>query len=73
MPLLIFKKHKQVYVWGCETCAFAVRNPRLGESIGEYMAESRNAFDVHVCSDYEHEKQHLASRLVLVKSVVRSG
>jgi len=57
MPLLVWKKKGGFYGWGCEDCKFVVQEPRIRESVGEYVATIRNAFDAHDCEDYAQRRQ----------------
>ena len=54
MSLLIWKQHLGLSDWGCDNCSFVVPKPRIGESLGEYVATS---------------KTHLISTIVQIISV----
>jgi hypothetical protein len=66
--MLVWKERGEgLYCWGCEDCRFIVQEPRLQESIGEYVATIRNAFDAHRCEDYARERRRPSSALLVVK------
>ncbi|HZC22440.1 MAG TPA: hypothetical protein VE866_03810, partial [Candidatus Binatia bacterium] len=66
MALLIWKEHCGSFDWGCDNCSFVVPKPEIGESIGEYIARSRNVFDEHDCQKYKEAGRSQSSRLSLV-------
>ena len=70
MSLLIWKQEDGSYGWGCEDCKFVVQEPRVRESLGEYVAQIRNAFDVHDCEDYALRPQR--SAMILVKKAANA-
>jgi hypothetical protein len=70
MPLLIWKEEEGFYGWGCEDCKFVVQEPRIRESVGEYVATIRNAFDAHECEDYSQRRQ--TSGLLVVKKAANA-
>jgi hypothetical protein len=68
MAFLVWKEDLQFQGWGCEDCGFSLTKPRIGESIGEYVATIRSAFDAHRCEDYAQEQVRQSSRLRVVMS-----
>ena len=68
MAFLVWKEDLQFHGWGCEDCGFSLKKPRIGESIGEYVATIRSAFDAHHCEDYAPEQLRQSSRLRVVMS-----
>ena len=68
MAFLVWKEQDGCYGWGCADCEFMIRNPRMRESLGEYVAAIRNQFDQHACA--VPERQHTI-RLVK-KAALRS-
>jgi len=67
MPLLVWVKEKETYGWGCEDCGFLLQYPRIGISLGEYVATIRNAFDAHDCETHQPGWQGRVPALELVK------
>jgi len=67
MAFLIWKKQFGSLDWGCADCSFTLPKPQIGESIGEYIARSRNAFDEHDCRGYKDARRHQNSGLSIVK------
>jgi hypothetical protein len=70
MPFLLWKEEG---FWGCEDCEFVLREPKARESLGEYEAAIRNAFDAHHCKDYRSRQPQQASNLLVLKKAANLG
>jgi hypothetical protein len=67
MSLVVWRKEKEFQGWGCEDCEFLLQQPRIGESLGEYVATIRNVFDAHNCEALQQPWQGRVPGLGLVK------
>jgi hypothetical protein len=66
MAFLVWKEDLQFRGWGCEDCGFSLQKPRIGESLGEYVATIRSEFDAHHCEDYAQKQLRQSSRMPIV-------
>jgi len=48
---LIWKEEKAFHGWGCDHCGFILSNPRLLDSMDDYVPRARKAFEAHKCED----------------------
>ena len=53
MAFMVWKDRNGTCGWGCADCEFMIRNPRMHESLGEYVAAIRTLFDQHHCDKKE--------------------
>jgi hypothetical protein len=47
---LVWNEEKAFHGWACDQCGFVLPNPRLLDSMDDYVPQARKAFEAHNCA-----------------------